>query len=215
MIRKLALLAAPLLAAPLLALAGCVATPEAADPQDAFWRALASHCGKAYAGRLVSGEAADADMRGAQMAMHVRSCSARRIEVPFHVRRPDGSWNRSRTWVFTRTGAAGSGGLRLKHDHRHEDGSSDAVTMYGGDTAGPGTARAQDFPVDAESVALFRREGLGVSVTNVWRVEVEPAGAPGARFAYQLTRAAPNARRFRVEFDLTQPIAAPPAPWGR
>lgn len=209
MIRQLA----PLLA-PLFLLAGCVTAPDAAEdaanPQAAFWRALASHCGMAYAGRLVSDEAPDAAMRGMDMAMHVRSCSAQRIEVPFHVRQADGGWDRSRTWIFTRSAE----GIRLKHDHRHADGSSDAMTMYGGDTATAGTARAQDFPVDAESVALFRREGRDVSVTNVWRVEVDPAGAPSARFAYQLGREAPNARRFRVEFGLTQPIAAPPAPWG-
>jgi hypothetical protein len=199
-----------LIALPLLVLSGCAAVPDTVAPHDAFWRALASHCGKAYAGRLVSDEAADADMRGAEMAMHVRSCSANRVEVPFHVRQADGGWDRSRTWVFTRTAE----GLRLKHDHRHADGSSDVLTMYGGDTATPGTARAQDFPVDAESVALFRREGLTASMTNVWRVEVDPAGTPGARFAYQLTREAPNVRRFRVEFDAARPIAPPPAPWG-
>ena len=198
------------IALPLLALSGCAAVSDTSAPQDAFWQALASHCGKAYAGRLVSDEAADADMRGAEMAMHVRTCSESRIEVPFHVRQADGGWDRSRTWIITRTAE----GLRLKHDHRHPDGSSDALTMYGGDTAAPGTARAQDFPVDAESVALFRREGLTASVTNVWRVEVDPAGTPGARFAYQLSREAPNARRFRVEFDAARPIAPPPAPWG-
>lgn len=204
---------APMLAALALLLAAC-ATPTPADPQDAFWAALRSHCGKAYSGRLVSEQEADADMRGAEMVMHVRECSDERIAIPFHVRQKDGSWDRSRTWLVTRTGANGSGGLRLKHDHRHEDGSHDAVTMYGGDTAGEGSARAQDFPVDAESVALFRREGLDVSVTNVWRVEVDPAGAPNALFAYQLTRRPPSDRLFRVEFDLTRPVAAPPVPWG-
>ncbi len=197
-----------------LPLAACV-TPAPADPQDAFWAALQSHCGKAYAGGLASDQEADAEMRGAEMVMHVRECSDERIAVPFHVRQKDGSWNRSRTWLVTRTPA----GLRLKHDHRHEDGSHDAVTMYGGDTAGEGSGRAQDFPVDAESVALFRREKLDVSVTNVWRVEVDPAGAAphetgNARFAYQLAREVPSARLFRVEFDLTRPIAPPPAPWG-
>lgn len=194
----------------LLALSGCAAVPDTAAPQDAFWRALTSHCGKAYAGRMVSDEAADAAMRGAEMAMHVRTCSDTRIEVPFHVRQADGGWDRSRTWVLTRT----AHGIRLKHDHRHADGTSDAVTMYGGDTAGPGTARAQNFPVDAESVALFHREGLTASLTNVWRVEVDPAGTPDARFAYQLSREAPHARRFRVEFDADRPVSPPPAPWG-
>lgn len=192
----------------LVALSGCATT--SATPQGAFWQSLSSHCGKAYSGRLVSSETPDADMRGAAMVMHVRECSASRIAVPFHVQRTDGSWDRSRTWVLTRTAA----GLRLKHDHRHEDGKPDATTLYGGDTANPGSAAAQDFPVDAESVALFKSEGRSVSITNIWRVEVDRAGAPAARFAYQLTRQPPNARRFRVEFDLTKPVAAPPPPWG-
>lgn len=205
--------------APAMALAACAhgasetATSTAA-PQDEFWAALSSHCGKAYAGGLTSNEAPDADMRGMEMAMHVRECSDQRIAIPFHIRQADGSWNRSRTWLITRTGANGSGGLRLKHDHRHEDGTEDDVTMYGGDTAAPGTARVQDFPVDAESVALFEREGLTVSVTNVWRVAVDPAGTDAPVFAYRLMREGANARNFRVEFDLSQPIPAPPAPWG-
>lgn len=197
-----------------LALAGCATTPAAPSPQDAFWAALSSHCGKAYAGTLASTDAADADFRGAAMVMHVRQCSESEIRVPFHVQRADGSWDRSRTWVLTRTAT----GLRLKHDHRHEDGTSDAVTMYGGDTAEAGTARSQSFPVDAESIAMFEREGLSASVTNVWAVEVDPAATPGGRFAYQLRRTkaagAPADRLFRVEFDLSAPVAAPPAPWG-
>ena len=193
-----------------LALAACAHSPSQPAPQDAFWQALSSHCGKAYPGGLTSNEAPDAAMRGMEMVMHVRECSDQRIAIPFHIRQPDGSWNRSRTWLITRT----ADGLRLKHDHRHEDGSEDDVTMYGGDTATPGTARVQDFPVDAESVALFEREGLDVSVTNVWRVAVDPADAAAPVFAYRLMREAPNARNFRVAFDLSQPIPAPPAPWG-
>ena len=205
-----------LLAAALaLPLAACATTaPASPAPQDQFWAALASHCGKAYAGRMVSNEAADADMRGAAMAMHVRKCSADRIEVPFHIQRADGTWDRSRTWVFTRTGAASPGSLRLKHDHRHADGSHDATTMYGGDTAAPGLPTAQEFPVDAESIALFRREGLTASLANVWRVEVDPAGTRQAAYSYRLMRDPPNARNFHVRFDLTRPIARPPAPWG-
>lgn len=205
MIRALA----PLALIPLLL--ACATTPETSiGAQDGFWQALSGHCGKAYAGRMVSDEAADADMRGAAMIVHVRKCSAERIEAPFHIQRANGSWDRSRTWVFTRTGS----GLRLKHDHRHEDGSEDALTMYGGDTADPGTAREQSFPVDEESKALFRREDRQVSLTNVWRVAVDPVGTRGAQFVYRLHRDPPNARNFHVAFDLTRPITPPPAPWG-
>jgi hypothetical protein len=57
--------------------------------------------------------------------MHVRTCSENALRIPFHV-----GDDHSRTWVITRT----ENGLRLKHDHRHEDGSEDAVTQYGGDS---------------------------------------------------------------------------------
>ncbi len=217
-VRPIAL--APLL--PLIALAGCGEAPTqeaiedvAESPQDEFWNALSSHCGKAYAGGLVSEDAADADFVGAPMVMHVRECDDARIAIPFHVQ-TDGEWDRSRTWLITRNDA---GGLRLKHDHRHEDGEPDAVTMYGGDTAEAGTAQAQTFPVDAESIALFEREELTASVTNVWTVEIDPADGTNGTFAYQLRRTveggAPEDRHFRVEFDLSDEIEAPPAAWGQ
>nr|WP_298931410.1 hypothetical protein [uncultured Erythrobacter sp.] len=186
------------------------ASPSA---QDEFWAALSSHCGNAYSGQLVSEDAADADFVGAKMVMHVRECSDEQIAVPFHVA-IGGEWDRSRTWVFTRT----EDGLRLKHDHRHEDGTSDAVTMYGGDTADAGTATSQDFPVDADSIALFEREGLTASVTNIWTVAVDPAESGDGTFAYQLKRTveggAPEDRFFRVEFDLNETAEAPPPAWG-
>jgi hypothetical protein len=179
-------------------LAACLSGAAHAVPeQDAIFARLTSLCGKAFAGRLVTTDPADKDMAGQPMVMHVRGCTADQIRIPFHV-----GANRSRTWVITRTAA----GLRLKHDHRHEDGTSDKVTMYGGDTAAPGTAVRQEFPVDAESIALFKANALERSVTNVWALE-----ATDAIFAYELRRAN---RHFRVEFDLTKPAAVPPPPWG-
>lgn len=190
----------------LFALAGCATTLPADDPQAAFMASLAQHCGKAYPGRLVSTDPADADLVGKPMIVHFRACSADRMEIPFHVGTANGGWNRSRTWIITRTGT----GLRLKQDHRHEDGSIDKVTQYGGDTASPGTPGQQIFPVDAESIAMFHAQGLGASVTNSWIV-----GIDARTYAYALRRPdGPAARNFRVEFDLTQPIAPPPAPWG-
>lgn len=180
--------------------------------QERFWDALWSHCGNAYSGELASADARDTDWAGKRMIAHWAECTTTRIAVAFHVEddASEGGWYRSRTWVITRT----ADGLRLKHDHRHEDGSEDAVTQYGGDTLSAGTARVQDFPVDAFSIALFEREGLGVSTTNVWRVEVDPAETRGARFAYQLTRRNDPTRLFRVEFDATEPVSAPPPAWG-
>ena len=201
----------PLLAFVLwLPLAACVSsTAPHPAPADAFLAALASHCGKAYAGRIVANRpdpaappAAGPDpFEGKPLVMHVRGCEApaRELRVPFHV-----GEDHSRTWVLTRT----PGGLRLKHDHRHADGTPDVLTMYGGESHTRGSAVRQAFAVDAESIALFRREGSAASVTNTWAMEIEP----GRRFVYELSR--PAGRLFRVEFDLTRPVPLPPAPWG-
>lgn len=177
------------------ALPGFASKPAA--PADAFMARLAPLCGKAFAGRVITNDPADTNFAGKALVMHVASCEPGRVRIPFHV-----GEDRSRTWVLTRTAT----GVRLKHDHRHEDGSSDKLTMYGGDTTSPGTATRQEFPVAAESIALFRSLNAERSVTNVWAME-----ADGRRFAYELRR---PGRHFRVEFDLTQPIAPPPLPWG-
>lgn len=193
----LALLAATMLA-------GCATTPALANPQDAFFSALSARCGHAYSGTLASDQDADAEMRGKTMVMHIRHCTADRIEIPFHIDGlgPDGGWDRSRTWIISRT----STGLRLKHDHRHADGSADAVTLYGGDTADAGSATRQTFPVDGESIAMFTATGRSVSNTNIWSVETTDNG-----FTYGLNR---EGRHFRVAFDYTKAVTPPPAPWG-
>ena len=177
-----------------------VATTER-HPADAFLARIAEHCGQAFAGAVISDAPATANdaFTGRALVMHVRECGAGELKIPFHV-----GDDHSRTWVLTRTDT----GLRLKHDHRHEDGSPDAVTMYGGDTAAPGSLTRQEFPVDVESITMFEREGLAAAVTNVWAMEIEP----GQRFLYELSR--PGGRRFQVEFDLTTPVPAPPPPWG-
>jgi len=180
-----------------LVLAACASAPAPA-PQDAFFANLRDLCGQSFAGRVVTTDAADASFASERLVMQVRACSGDEIRVPFHV-----GENRSRTWVITRTGA----GLRLKHDHRHEDGTEDTLTQYGGDTTDEGTAERQEFPADEFSRTLFVNNNIPQSTTNVWAVEVHP----GRTFVYELRR--PN-RHFRVEFDLTAPVAAPPPPWG-
>jgi len=187
-----------LLASAALALAGCATTPGDTAP-DLFLAQLRALCGQAFAGRIVSPAAAGDDaFAGKRLVMHVRDCSENTVRIPFHV-----GEDRSRTWVVTRTAE----GLRLKHDHRHEDGSEDKLTQYGGDTVNAGTAVRQEFPADAFSKAMFVRENIPQSATNVWAMEVQP----GDTFAYELRR---PGRFFRVEFDLTRPVPAPPPAWG-
>ena len=194
----------------LLALAGCARQPDAVShdianaPADAFLAAVAAHCGKAYEGKVIVNEPrsdAPDPFEGKRLVMHVRGCEdpAHQLRIPFHV-----GDDHSRTWVISRTDT----GLRLKHDHRHRDGSPDAITLYGGDSKPPGTAQRQVFPVDADSVAMFRKADMLPSVENTWAMDIEP----DQRFVYELTR--PGGRHFQVQFDLSKPVALPPAPWG-
>ncbi|HYD36918.1 MAG TPA: hypothetical protein VEA60_04860 [Allosphingosinicella sp.] len=188
-------------AAPILCalLCGC-ATASASQPAgERFLDRLAGLCGRAFEGRIVSPPVeADSAFAGKRLVMHVRECRAGEVRIPFHV-----GEDRSRTWVITRTAA----GLRLKHDHRHSDGSEDKLTQYGGDSRDGGTDGRQEFPADEESKALFVREKLAASTANIWAMEIDP----GRLFAYELRR---PGRFFRVEFDLARPIAPPPPPWG-
>jgi hypothetical protein len=172
---------------------------EPADPQGAFWESLSALCGNAYEGELTVYHARmDTSWLEQRLVMHVRECGDDEIRIPLHV-----GEDRSRTWVLSRT----ESGIRLKHDHRHEDGSEDATTWYGGHTTDPGRAWRQTFPVDAYSQGLFLAQGLDASITNIWAVEVHP----GSRFAYELLRVG---RHLRAEFDLTSPVDPPPAAWG-
>jgi hypothetical protein len=164
-------------------------------PADAFMDGLGALCGQAFEGRLVQGDVQDSVFRTSRLVMHVRECNDSLIRIPFHV-----GDDRSRTWVVTRTDE----GLRLKHDHRHEDGSEDAVTQYGGDAGPGGTAHRQEFPADA-----FTADLLPAARTNVWTIEV----TPGATFRYALRREGTD-RRVEIAFDLTRPVAPPPPPWG-
>lgn len=165
---------------------------EAADPQDAFLARLNALCGQRFEGRVVSTDAADADFRGKRLVMHVRDCALNEVGIPFAV-----GEDRSRRWIITRTDE----GLWLRHDHRDPEGVIHGYHMYGGDTVEAGTSSRQAFPVNQASIDQFLAGGAQVSTTNVWAVEVHP----GQTFAYELSR--PGGRFFRVEFDLTRPVA--------
>jgi hypothetical protein len=177
----------------LLVLLGC-RTAAITRPGETFWSALRPLCGQAFAGRLVEGtEPSDAAIGEQRLVMHVRSCSETEVRIPFHV-----GENRSRTWVITRTGQ----GLRLKHDHRHADGTPDEITQYGGDTRPGDDALSLDFFADELTATL-----LPAARSNIWTLAIEP----GRTFAYALRRDE-SGRRFRVEFNLADPVAAPPPP---
>lgn len=184
-----------LAAASFVCLTACQTIAPPRHPGDALWAALRPHCGQAFEGRLAEGtEPSDGQIAAERLVMHVRSCTDAEMRIPFHV-----GTNRSRTWVITKT----ADGVRLKHDHRHEDGTEDDVTRYGGDTRRGDADRSLDFYADAHTAAM-----LPASRTNIWTVAV----VPGKTFTYALRREE-SGRRFRVEFDLTSPVAPPAAPW--
>ena len=162
-------------------------------PSQKFWETLKSHCGKAYEGKLVSPES-DPRFAG-RLVMHVRACEDGRIRIPFFV-----GDDRSRTWVLTMDDA---GLIQLKHDHRHDDGSEDLVTQYGGKASNTGSATTQFFPADQFTANL-----LPAAVGNVWWITVDETS-----FTYNLRRLG-SATLFSVRFDLTQSVEIPPAPWG-
>ncbi len=167
-------------------------------PQQQFFNHIKAYCGQAFVGKVIKSNASDQSMLSQSLIMHVRECSETQIKVPFHV-----GDDRSRTWVISKT----SEGLQLKHDHRHQDGSADKITMYGGSTNDGGSARAQSFPADEHSKTMFVANNMTASVANTWLIEIVPSKV----YRYGLKR---PGREFVVEFDLTKPVPPPTAPWG-
>lgn len=162
-------------------------------PHEIFWNNLSMLCGEAFSGEILAAPENDS-FRGEELVMHLRSCSEDEIRIPFFV-----GENRSRTWVFTKTETS----ITLKHDHRHDDGSEDEVTQYGGTSPNSGLAHIQFFPADVETANL-----IPAASTNVWWIEFEQ----GNFFTYNLRRMGTE-RYFSIRFDLSQTIPTPPAPW--
>ena len=135
---------------------GCASNP---NPTDVFVKNLRELCGTAYVGKIVSDDAADDDWRKEEIIVAVQ-CSRETIRMPVHV-----GEDRSRTWVLTREYDQ----LELRHDHRHEDGSEDALSQYGGfSDPEKRSATVVNFPADQSTKDLFDREGIPVSKDNVW-----------------------------------------------
>lgn len=162
-----------------------------------FWSLLSHHCGEAFEGRLVTAAPGFDLLDGTErVIVHFRACSDHEIRLPFHIEKEPGTWDRSRTWVFFRHGADG---LELRHDHRHEDGSEEDNTWYGGDAIERGEYwRRFIYPPRSEEMGMF----MG------WRIEILPED----RYTYGTMRG--DEWTFRVDFDLTRPVEPPPPPWG-
>lgn len=158
-----------------------------------FWEQLQGLCGQAFEGQLVVPEE-DEQFGGKKLVMHVRSCSDTVIKIPFFV-----GDDKSRTWILTYKDDR----IELKHDHRHEDGSDDDITMYGGITTNTGQATIQIFSADQHTTDI-----IPLASTNVWWITLDES-----EFSYNLRRLS-TPRVFKVSFDLKNPVALPEAPWG-
>lgn len=175
---------------------------QSESPNGVFWRELQKLCGKSFAGTVAADTSSSPDFAGKPLVMHVRSCEKDRIRIPFFV-----GDDRSRTWVLTRK----KDRIELKHDHRHEDGKPDKVTMYGGTTNNPGEATRQFFPADEETVRVVAPPAgkAPSAAANIWWIDI----VPGEHFSYNLRRLGGD-RLFTVKFAITKEVKTPAAPWG-
>ncbi len=158
-----------------------------------FFDKIKQHCDKSYEGKVTAGAGND-DFSKNRLVMHVRSCEENRIRIPFFV-----GDDRSRTWVLTFEDDR----IQLKHDHRHEDGSEDKVTQYGGLTPNAGLENIQMFPADEYTRSLYPH-----TANNVWWITINED-----EFTYNLRRIG-SERVFTVTFDLKNQVETPQAPWG-
>ena len=110
------------------------------------------------------------------------------------------SQNRSRTWVISRNAA----GLRLKHDHRHEDGSEDKLTQDRRRHRGRRHACAAGVSADLFTANLLRRQRPTCGPSSPYWAARSPGPVAKARTPADSASSPISAK----------PIAAPPPPWG-
>ncbi len=162
---------------------------ELTDAQErAFLNNIAQLCGQTFSGGetfIAEGRESWADK---QFVMHVTVCEDDRVYVPFHL-----DDDHSRTWMFL----VEDGRLRFRHDHRHEDGTPEDITMYGGYSDGLGTSLLQSFPADE-----FTCEMLPTACNAIWRVFLSE---DLKTFSYQLHYG--DELLFEGAFDISKNIA--------
>jgi len=188
-----------MLAASLLACSELGNTDEeraVAAEQEEFWTALQGHCGNAYAGHI---DDATSEYReqlgGRELKIHFRTCSDSIMHIPLHV-----DDDRSRTLILSKARNT----LRLKHDHRLQDGTDDEITQYGGDAPRPGLPDRQIFQADSHTAQILPERS-----DNFWFLHL--IGDTTLHYGVHWPEIG---RSIRLEFDLTEQLPAPPTPWG-
>ena len=126
-------------------------------------------CGSTFIGEMTYPKAGNDDFRGKLLVAKIESCTEENISIPFHV-----GDDKSRTWILSHT----EQGLLFKHDHRHEDGSEDEISNYGGYAANKEKSSngAFDTQLSIKKNALtksfsadeFTQQLIPAAATNVW-----------------------------------------------
>ena len=156
------------------------------ENEKAFLNNLAGFCGKSFRGKETYTAPGRDSWADKDFVMHVTVCEQDKVFIPFHL-----GEDHSRTWMFFMEGEK----LRFRHDHRHEDGTPEELTMYGGYSDGSGTEYMQKFPADDYTQNL-----LDDNDTREWRVIL---AEDLSTFTYQLLYNGEVV--FSAEFDLTRP----------
>ncbi len=143
-------------------LSACEKKPTPPDTaQQSFFANLKTLCGQVFTGASTFPDDPEHDFAGKLLVADFSACEDQEIRIKFAV-----GEDHSRTWVVTESVK----GLLLKHDHRHEDGTPDEVTNYGGWATDQGTDWLQYFAADEETAEL-----IPAASTNVWMLKYEPS----------------------------------------
>jgi hypothetical protein len=152
-----------------------------------FFESIKQLCGKSFEGKEVFVKEGRESWSNLELTMHITKCVSDTIFIPFHV-----GENKSRTWMLINE----DGLLRFRHDHRHEDGTPEDLTLYGGYATDFGTPYHQEFPADEYTIEVHPR-----SVGAIWVLHLSN---DLSTFNYQLHHN--GELLFEAEFDLTKEI---------
>ena len=147
-----------MLTAPTLSASSNINATQISQSHTAFFNNIKKLCGQSLEGATQFPQNPDHPMVGKRLLLTFGSCKDKETRVSFQV-----GEDKSRTWILR----LDENGLLLKHDHRHADGTPDAVTMYGGWASAEGTAYRQLFPADPDTKKLIPE-----AATNVWMIEI-------------------------------------------
>jgi len=155
---------------------------------DIFYERFREMEGKRFAGHQVYIREDMESWDDLELVMHVREYHHNIIYIPFRV-----GDNTSRTWMLHREA---DGRLRFRHDHRHDDGSPEDLTLYGGYTAHESNSFTQIFPADEYTCNMVQ-----AICDNEWTLCLSE---DLTTFTYILKKAGEFI--FHADFDLTEAI---------